>query len=156
MADRIRGCAPDEGRRVLELPPHDRVPLVEPQGQVPVALDPLGIVRVHDRLAGGPDGDGSLQLALPRPRHPRHLREGGRCLCGALNKNTVTATAWEHDCMGFSTWKDSISVGRRETTGTEVMTGLDGILICLGLQASIDGRMGMRHPAALPWKATKP
>ena len=34
--------AADEGRGVLELPSHDVGPLVEPQGQVSVAPDPLG------------------------------------------------------------------------------------------------------------------
>jgi hypothetical protein len=52
---------------------HNVVPLVELEGQVPVGLDPLGVGGVHHRLAGGADGDGFSQLAVPGPRHPRHL-----------------------------------------------------------------------------------
>ena len=36
----------DEGGRVLELPPDDVCPLVEPEGQVPPGADPVGEVGV--------------------------------------------------------------------------------------------------------------
>ncbi len=65
---------PDEGGGVLELPADDGVPLVQPQRQVPVAADPLGVEGVHRRLAGGPDGQMLLQLVIPATSHPRHLR----------------------------------------------------------------------------------
>jgi hypothetical protein len=42
---------------VLELPSNDGVPLVELEGQVSVATDPLGVVRVHDSLGRGTDGN---------------------------------------------------------------------------------------------------
>ena len=38
----------DERRRVLELPPHDVGPLVEPEGQVAPRADPVGEVGVPD------------------------------------------------------------------------------------------------------------
>ena len=55
-------AGPEEGGRVLELPPDDVAPLVELEGQVPVAPDPLGEGRVHDGLRGRPDGDGDLEV----------------------------------------------------------------------------------------------
>lgn len=54
----------DEGSGVFELPPDDIGPLVELQGQVPMALDPLGVGRVHNGLAGGADGDGLSKFAF--------------------------------------------------------------------------------------------
>ena len=45
-----------------QFPAHHVGPLVQQQGQVTVALDPLGQERVDDRLAGGPDDDRLLQL----------------------------------------------------------------------------------------------
>mmetsp|Transcript_36259 Transcript_36259/g.91114 ORF Transcript_36259/g.91114 Transcript_36259/m.91114 type:complete len:471 (+) Transcript_36259:51-1463(+) len=67
-------AAADEGRGVLELPAHDVGPLVQLERQVAVAADPLRVVGVHHRLRGGADGQRHVQLRLPRPRHPRHLR----------------------------------------------------------------------------------
>jgi hypothetical protein len=46
-----------ERLRVLELPSNDGVPLVELEGQVSVTTDPLGVVRVHDGLGRGTDGN---------------------------------------------------------------------------------------------------
>ena len=45
-----------------QLPAHDVAPLVQQQGQVAVALDPLGHVLAEDRLAGGAHDDGLVQL----------------------------------------------------------------------------------------------
>ena len=53
---------------------HDVVPLVELDWQVSVGLDPLGVGRVHDGLAGGTNRDGLGKLGLARPGHPGHLR----------------------------------------------------------------------------------
>jgi len=63
-----------------------------------VGVDPLGVDRVHHRLARRTDRDGDLQLRLPRPRHPRHLgytmqRGGSRhTRVGESGRVTVTAT----------------------------------------------------------------
>ena len=43
----------DERRRVLELPPHDVCPLVEPQGEVAPRADPVGEVGVPEKRGGG-------------------------------------------------------------------------------------------------------
>ena len=53
---------------------HDVVPLVELDGQVSVGLDPLGVGRVHDGLAGGTNCDGLRQFRFAGPGHPGHLR----------------------------------------------------------------------------------
>lgn len=63
----------DEGERRWATH-HDVVPLVEFERQVVVGLDPLGVGRVHDRLAGRTDGDGLGQLRLAGARHPGHFR----------------------------------------------------------------------------------
>ena len=52
---------------------HHVVPLVEPERQVSVRLDPARVRRVHDRLAGGTDGDRLSQLRVARLGNPRHL-----------------------------------------------------------------------------------
>ena len=39
----------EEGDRVFELPSHDVAPLVQPERQVSVAADPLGVQRVHEQ-----------------------------------------------------------------------------------------------------------
>ena len=53
--------------------PDDVVPLVEPEGEISVALDPLCVSRVHDGLASGPDGNGFGQLGVTGLGHPRNL-----------------------------------------------------------------------------------
>ena len=69
---------PQELRRPQEeagaqLPAHDVGPLVDQEGEVPVALDPLGEVGVDDRLAGGAHHHGLVeQLAAP-VGHDRQL-----------------------------------------------------------------------------------
>ena len=62
-----------EGLRVFELPAHDRVPLVQSQGQVTVALDPLCVVRVHDGLRSRADGHGLLELRAAGAGDPGNL-----------------------------------------------------------------------------------
>mmetsp|Transcript_6675 Transcript_6675/g.22987 ORF Transcript_6675/g.22987 Transcript_6675/m.22987 type:complete len:376 (-) Transcript_6675:559-1686(-) len=66
--------APDEGGRVLELPPDHVAPLVQAQRQVAVAPDPVRVEWVHHRLARGADRDGDVQVSLARLGDPRHLR----------------------------------------------------------------------------------
>lgn len=46
---------------VLELPPNNRVPLVQLQRQVTMASDPFGVVRVHNSFRRGTDGNLSLE-----------------------------------------------------------------------------------------------
>ena len=53
---------------------HNVAPLVESEGQVSVRLDPLGVRRVHDCLAGGADGDWLSKLGLARPGNPGNLQ----------------------------------------------------------------------------------
>ena len=53
--------------------PDDVVPLVEPEGEISVALDPLCVSRVHDGLASGPDGNGFGQLGVTGLGHPCNL-----------------------------------------------------------------------------------
>ncbi|KAI3476391.1 hypothetical protein L1887_62043 [Cichorium endivia] len=79
----------EEGLRVLELPAHDAVPLVELERQVAVALDPLCVVGVHDGLGGGTDGDGTLEVAVAGLCDPSDL--GGEAL-------DVVLLALEHVC----------------------------------------------------------
>ena len=45
-----------------QFPAHHVGPLVQEEGEVTVALDPLGQERVDDRLASGPDDDRLLEL----------------------------------------------------------------------------------------------
>ena len=57
---------PQELRRAQEgpwalLPPHDVAPLVQQQGQVTVATDPLAKGRPDDRLGGRPNDEGFLK-----------------------------------------------------------------------------------------------
>jgi hypothetical protein len=49
-----------------QLPAHDVGPLVDQEGQVAMALHPLGEEGVDDRLAGGPHDDGLRQLLAAR------------------------------------------------------------------------------------------
>ena len=67
-----------EGSRVLELPPNDVGPLIELEGQVAMALDPVREGGVHDGFRGGTDGDGLGELSVTGPGHPRNL--GGESL----------------------------------------------------------------------------
>jgi hypothetical protein len=53
-----------EGLRMFEFPPDDRVPLVKTEGKVTMRTDPLRIVGVHDCLGGGTNGDVLLKLVL--------------------------------------------------------------------------------------------
>jgi hypothetical protein len=69
---------PNERHRVLELPPHHVVPLVELQRKVSMRLDLAGKVRVHGRLAGRANGNGPLEIRFPALGHPRDL--GGEAL----------------------------------------------------------------------------
>ena len=59
LPEELGGAQEDPGP---QLPAHDVGPLVDEQGQVAVALHPLGEERVDDRLAGGAHDDGLLQL----------------------------------------------------------------------------------------------
>ena len=63
---------------ILEFPSHDAVPLVQLEREVTVALDPLGVVRVHCRLGRRADGDGLLELGRACAGDPGHL--GGEAL----------------------------------------------------------------------------
>lgn len=63
-----------EGLGVLELPSHNRVPLVELERQVSVRSHPLGVVGVHDGLGGGSNGDGLLEVGVTGLGDPRDLR----------------------------------------------------------------------------------
>jgi hypothetical protein len=45
-----------EGLRMLELPTHHRIPLVELEGKISMAADPFGIIWVHDGFGCGTDG----------------------------------------------------------------------------------------------------
>jgi hypothetical protein len=47
----------DEWSWMLELPSDDIGPLIEFEGKVSVALDPVGISWIHDGLTGWPDGN---------------------------------------------------------------------------------------------------
>ena len=84
-AEHVEGFAPEvavvthAGGKELEeprahLPADDVGPLVDEQRQVAVALDPLGVHRVDDRLGGGPDDQRLLQLLAAAVGHHRHLR----------------------------------------------------------------------------------
>mmetsp|Transcript_4352 Transcript_4352/g.12346 ORF Transcript_4352/g.12346 Transcript_4352/m.12346 type:complete len:360 (-) Transcript_4352:220-1299(-) len=66
--------APNERRRVAELPSNHVRPLIQSQRKVAVRADPVGIVRVHDRLGRRTNRNRPIQLRLPVLRHPRHLR----------------------------------------------------------------------------------
>mmetsp|Transcript_86091 Transcript_86091/g.251888 ORF Transcript_86091/g.251888 Transcript_86091/m.251888 type:complete len:430 (+) Transcript_86091:1041-2330(+) len=63
-----------EGRRLLDLPPHDAAPLVQLHRQVSVRLDPAGVCGVHGRLTRRPDRDGLLQVGVAELRHHGQLR----------------------------------------------------------------------------------
>ncbi len=83
-----------EWLRVLELPAHDVAPLVELgrsrggevsqmnetrgdqthlEREVAVRANPLGIRRVHRRLACGANGNGLSEIGRARLGHPSHL-----------------------------------------------------------------------------------
>jgi hypothetical protein len=47
----------DEWSWMLELPSDDIGPLIEFEGEVSVALNPVGICWIHDGLTGWPDGN---------------------------------------------------------------------------------------------------
>jgi len=66
----------DEGRGVLELPPHHVGPLVEPQRQVTVAADPLGVVGVH-HLRGWPTPAAAVaaDMAAAAERHKQQQQQ---------------------------------------------------------------------------------
>ena len=77
---RVRGVTflPEELGRAQEeagtqLPPHDVGPLVQQQGKVAVALDPLRHVLADHRLAGRTDDDGLLELLATGHRDDREL-----------------------------------------------------------------------------------
>ena len=61
-----------------QLPAHDIGPLVDQQGQVAVALHPLGEEAVDDRLGGGADDEWLLQLLAAAVGH--HGELGGEPL----------------------------------------------------------------------------
>mmetsp|Transcript_19844 Transcript_19844/g.45749 ORF Transcript_19844/g.45749 Transcript_19844/m.45749 type:complete len:235 (+) Transcript_19844:1440-2144(+) len=61
-------------RRVLELPPHHIVPLVELERQISMRMDPPLKRWVHDRFGGGTDGDRLSEVAVAGLGHPCHLR----------------------------------------------------------------------------------
>ena len=63
----------EEGGGVLELPPDHVGPLIELEGQIAMALDPVRECGVHDGLGGGTDGDGLVQFAVTGLGHPGHL-----------------------------------------------------------------------------------
>mmetsp|Transcript_77439 Transcript_77439/g.185623 ORF Transcript_77439/g.185623 Transcript_77439/m.185623 type:complete len:295 (-) Transcript_77439:581-1465(-) len=63
-----------EGRGLLHLPSDHAAPLVQPDGQVPVRLDPVGVCRVHGGLAGWPDGHGLIDLLVAELGDHRELR----------------------------------------------------------------------------------
>ena len=63
-----------ERLRVLELPAHDRVPLVKLKREVTVALNPLGVVGVHRSLGCRADGDGLLEFGLACAGNPGDFR----------------------------------------------------------------------------------
>lgn len=64
----------DEGSGVLELPSHNVGPLVQFYRKVSVTLDPVGVGRVHDRLACGSDSNGLSKVRLTRFGNPGDLR----------------------------------------------------------------------------------
>src|SRR5215471_6396390 len=66
------GCTQEEGCALL--PTHNVVPLVYQDGQVTVALHPLGISVANNCLAGRTDSIWLFQFLAATARHPRHFR----------------------------------------------------------------------------------
>ena len=64
----------DERRRVLEFPTDDVTPLVQSQRQVSVRVNPIRVVRVHDRLGRRSNRDRDFEIGGSASRDPRDLR----------------------------------------------------------------------------------
>src|ERR671917_186997 len=60
------------------LPPsHNVTPLVDEDGQVAVALDPVAVKVADDALGGRPDGEPLFEFLTSPDSHPRQLRVEG-------------------------------------------------------------------------------
>ena len=64
----------DERCGVFKLPSDDVGPLVKFQGEITMALDPIGIGRIHDGLAGWSDCNGFGKITLARLSDPSYFR----------------------------------------------------------------------------------
>jgi hypothetical protein len=54
----------EERGRLLSLPAHNGVPLVQSKREVSMAADPFRVVRIHDCLGCRTDSDGDLELLV--------------------------------------------------------------------------------------------
>jgi len=65
--------SPKERLGAFELPPNDAVPLVQLQWQIPMALNPFGIIRIHSSFGCWANGNRFFELRLTGSCNPGDL-----------------------------------------------------------------------------------